>query len=129
MSIDPDEFKIVIPEATTLGPQDRLEAAAKKVKMPPYRLPPSSKFSLHTGIGREDKEAGRRMLSSIYGDGRVVLTLIQSSKSLDRDRLMRRRRGGPARSVYFWKINEYSFALVGSLPTPELKRLSTLVRR
>ncbi|MCH8978938.1 MAG: hypothetical protein IH945_06810 [Armatimonadetes bacterium] len=128
-SVDPDEFRIVRPGATTLGPEDRLKAAAEKVKMPPYRLPPSSNFALHTGIGREDKATGRRVLSSIYGEGRIVLTLVQSSDPLDQDRLMGGRRGRSARSVHLWKLDEFNFALVGNLPPPELKRLAALVRR
>ena len=128
-SVDPNDFRIVIPGATTRGPEDRLEAAAKKVNMRPYRLPPSSNFALHTGIGREDKETHRRVLSSIYGNGRVVVTLVQSPDPLDRRRLMGGRNGRSARSVFLWKLDGLSFALVGNLPTPELKRLSTLVRR
>lgn len=128
-TVDPGEFKIDIPGAKIIGPDDRLKAAAEKVKMRPYRLASSSKFSLHTGIGREDEKTGRRVLSSIYDDGRVVLTLVQSSQPLDRGRLTRGRRGRPARTVYLWKIGDFSFALVGSLPEPELKKLSALVRR
>ena len=128
-SVDPSDFRIDIPGATTLGPEDRLEAAAKKVNMRPYRLPPNSKFALHTGIGREDKKTHRRVLSSIYGDGRVVVTLVQSSDPLDQDRLSGGRNGRSARSVYLWKLDEFSFALVGNLPRAELKRLSALVRR
>lgn len=128
-SVDPDEFKIVVPGAKTLGPEDRLEAAAKKVKMRAYRLPASTKFALHTGIGREDDKTGRRILSSIYGDGRTVVTLIQSSKALDQARLRGGRGGRSPRTVFLWNLDGLSFALVGNLPQPELKRLSALVRR
>ncbi|MCH8979602.1 MAG: hypothetical protein IH945_10235 [Armatimonadetes bacterium] len=127
-SVDPSDFRIDVPGATTLGPEDRLEAAAKKVKMRAYRLPSSSNFALHTGIGRKDDATGRRVLSSIYGDGRTVVTLIQASQPLDQDRLRGGRNGRSARTVFLWKLDGFSFALVGSLPPPELKRLSTLVR-
>lgn len=128
-SVDPSDFRIDVPDATTIGPEDRLKVAAEKVKMRPYRLPPGSKFALHTGIGREDGTTGRRVLSSIYGDGRVVVTLIQSSQPLDQSRLMGGRNGRSARSVFLWKLDGLSFALVGNLPPPELESLSKLVSR
>lgn len=122
--VDEDNFEIRKQGARVLGPEDRLALAAKKVEYTPYAVSGDSKFKLYESGTFEAGGDKVRILRSVYGDGKVVVTLHQFRGSLDPDKL--KGRGG---RVHFWRADGYNFVLVGDLPASELERLARLVRR
>ena len=121
-TIDPKEFELDLPGVPILDPKDRLRVEAKKLKMNSFSLTASSKFELREASGSES-DTGRKVLRSVYGDGRVVVTLVQIKGTP----MTARPRGRI--NVYTWKSAGFNFALIGDLPPSELKRLSKLVRQ
>jgi outer membrane lipoprotein-sorting protein len=125
--IDADDFKIKKPGATVLEPLDRLALAAKKVEYSSYAVSGDPKFVLYEAGTFEAGSEKVKVLRSIYGDGKIVVTLHQFRGTIDPERL--KGRDAVRTRVYVWKEDGYNFVLVGDLPAPELERLARLVRR
>jgi outer membrane lipoprotein-sorting protein len=124
--IDSDNFRIEKPGARVLGPEDRLALAAKKIEYAPYAIS-DPKFLLYDSATYEATSEKVKVLRSIYGDGKLVVTLHQFRGSIDPDRF--KRREDTRTRLHVWKEDGYNFVLVGDLPASELERLARLVRR
>jgi len=121
-SVEPSEFTIDKPGVKILEPIDRLVAAASKLELRPYRIVGDPKFQLYESFGLDRR--GEKSLRSTYGDGKVVVSLVQVQGDLDPEKLKKE-----GLTVHVWKKDGYAFALMGSLTASELERLAKLVRR
>ncbi|HXH60166.1 MAG TPA: hypothetical protein VNI20_02280 [Fimbriimonadaceae bacterium] len=123
-TVDPSEFTINKPGAKVVEPIDRLNSAAAKYGITPYKIVGTG-FMLSDSFGFESKD-GRKGVRSTYGDGRKILTLVQVLGDIQESRLTR---PGDRFNFFVWPDGDYKFALIGDFPKDELKRLSGFVRR
>lgn len=117
------EFVIDKPGARIVDPMSRLLDDARKLGVVAYRLAPKSGFDLFDARGfTVDSKV---ILRSTYGNGRVVVTLVQVKGDLDRKRLFERQ--DRRINVHLWRDGVYNLAILGDLPQDDLSRLAGLV--
>lgn len=123
--ISREDFEIRRKGAVEVTPDDQVVRMAKRLGLPPARIPEGEPYVLE--IVRPLEMGGVKGFMQTYFGERGRVSLYQIASDIDPKRLTRL--GGVSNlKTHSWHAGSRTFVLVGDVPQAELERLARLVR-
>ncbi len=118
--IPESQFRLDMPGARFVSPQDELERVARQANVRPLRLPEDTGYRLEAV--RRVGSKGREILVQTYAGPRGRLSLFVLRGEID-ERLLARIASGREDS-HVWQSGPFTLVLIGDLPPEQLRRLA-----